>query len=88
MQKATCRPSRPEETGKPRNFYSWQKEDGPCIGDLDQWFEGVEGRAGGPDEQFLAGETLATQNLEDSSTPTVLGSPQRAVLKPPLAPST
>lgn len=31
---------------------------------------------------------VATQNLEDSSTPTVLGSPQRAVLKPPLAPST
>jgi len=51
-----------------RRDHSWQKEDGPCIGDLDQWFEGVEGRAGGPDEQLLAGETSRGRARADFST--------------------
>lgn len=68
MQRATCRPSRPEETGKQRNFYSWQKEDGTYMDDLDQWFEGVEGRAGGPYEQLLAGEIPEGQARADFCT--------------------
>jgi len=67
MQKATCRPSIPEETGKQRNFYSWQKADGTFHDDIDQWFEGIEGKAGGPYERLIAGEIPTGQERADFS---------------------
>jgi hypothetical protein len=67
MEKGTCRPSVPEQTGKQRNFYSWQKADGTFDDGLDQWFEAIEGKAHTPYERLLAGEIPADQERADFS---------------------
>jgi hypothetical protein len=68
MQAGTVRPSRVEETGTQRNFYSPQRDDGTYFDGLEQWLAAVESDAAAPYERLLAGEIPTGQERMDFCT--------------------
>ena len=68
IERGKARPSRVEECGAQKNFYSVQRDDGTFNDELDDWLQGVETNAAAPYEQLLNGVIPQGQARADFST--------------------